>query len=227
MNTYSHAAKIGATTGLLYHGNRELNKHVPLFRLLFLIFSCLIVCVSQYCRTMRLLFSVVFGLVLASAVEVRAQFDFTPDSLVTTTMTFQKPFATVFKTVINCVKSKGCAIESKPTSVDDNGLNKANIRSEACVIVIGEDSTRDVMLKYGKVPMIRGGVWEAGRVQYNFALKELPEKQGVQVVMTVELSGNESYITHEVHFWNSNGVLDAEMEAMIKDAIANPPQKSK
>jgi hypothetical protein len=176
---------------------------------------------------MKTLLSAFVILLFTSTVDVHAQFDFTPDSLVTTTMTFQKPFATVFKTVLNCIKTKGCAIESKPSSPDENGLNKANIRSEACVIVVGEDSTRDVMMRYGKVPMIRGGVWEAGRVQYNIALRELPEKQGVQVVMTVELSGKESYITSEVHFWNSNGILDAEMEAMIKDAIANPPQKSK
>ncbi|MFN5866694.1 MAG: hypothetical protein ACK45R_06825, partial [Candidatus Kapaibacterium sp.] len=183
--------------------------------------------VSRLFRVMKTLLTALVLFLVATCVDVRAQFDFTPDSLITTTMTFQKPFATVYKTVLSCIKNKGCAIESKPSSVDDNGLNKANIRSEACVIVVGEDSTRDVMLKYGKVPMIRGGVWEAGRIQYNFALRELPEKQGVQVVMTVELSGNESYITHEVHFWNSNGILDAEMEQMIKDAIANPPQKAK
>ena len=142
-------------------------------------------------------------------------------------MTFQKPFATVYKTIINCIKNKGCAIESKPTSLDDNGLNKGNIRSEACVLVYGEDSTRDVMMQYGKVPMIRGGVWASGRVQYNFALRELPDKQGILVTMTVELSGNENYITSEVHFWNSNGILDAEMERLVKDAINNPPPKSK
>ncbi|MFM8437960.1 MAG: hypothetical protein ACKOAX_05755 [Candidatus Kapaibacterium sp.] len=176
---------------------------------------------------MRVLVTAIVIALFTATVDVHAQFDFTPDSLVTTTMTFQKPFATVYKTVINCIKSKGCAIESKASAPDDNGLNKANIRSEACVIVVGEDSTRDVMMRYGKVPMIRGGVWEAGRVQYNLALRELPDKQGVQVVMTVELSGKESYITSEVHFWNSNGILDAEMEAMIKDAIANPPQKAK
>jgi hypothetical protein len=155
-------------------------------------------------------------------VESFAQFDFTPDSLVVTTVQFEKRFPTVWKAVRQAIKDKGCAIESEK---HDEENTKGNIRTEACVFVDGEDSSRDVMLRYGKVPMIRGGVWVSGRAQYNFKIKEIPGNK-VEVIMTVELSGKEDYITHLVHFWNSNGILDQEMMDRLKAILAAPDKKN-
>ena len=164
-------------------------------------------------------------LIVFSATPSFAQFDFTPDSLTVLTESFSKPFPTVWKAILKVVKEKGCAIESKKESVDEKTeTRRGNIRSEACVMISGEDSTRDVMLVWGKVPMIRGGVWVSGRVQYNFVVSDMPDKS-VKVVLTVELSGNENYITSQVHFWHSNGILDNEMMEKLKAALSAPVEK--
>ncbi len=168
---------------------------------------------------MKSLLSLVILFFVLAAVPSQAQFDYTPDSLHVTTLTFNKPFPQVWKAVKKAIKQKGCAVESEKRSVDEaNDTYKGNIRSEACVLISGEDSTREVLMRWGKVPMIRGGVWVSGRAQYNFAVQDMPDKS-VQVVMTIEMSGKEDFITKEVHFWHSNGVLDEEMEAMLKAAV--------
>ncbi len=181
--------------------------------------------VSQHTSPMKALLALLVAFFFVNCLPAAAQFDFTPDSLTITTVTFKKDFPTVWKAIKKCIKQKGCALESEKQSFDEkNETYKGNITTEACVLVSGEDSTRDVMMLYGKVPMIRGGVWAAGRAQYNFAVKDLPDKT-VQVVLTVELSGFENYITSQVHMWNSNGILDKEMIEMLNKALEGSGEK--
>ncbi len=189
-------------------------------RLLLLIFSCLSSLEYHFpSLTMKAIISFLFVLSCLAVLPGYAQFDYTPDSLKVTTFSFQKPFPVVWKAVMKAIKQKGCAVESQKRTMDDaTSMYSGNIRSEACVLISGEDSTREVLMRWGKVPLIRGGVWVSGRAQYNFAVKDMPDKT-VQVVLTVEISGKEDFITKEVHFWNSNGILDDEMAGYLKAAV--------
>ncbi|MBL7999466.1 MAG: hypothetical protein JNL32_12620 [Candidatus Kapabacteria bacterium] len=163
--------------------------------------------------------------VIAFVPQVHAQTDYTPDSLTVLREKFNKPFPTVWKTIKKLLTERGCALEMEKQNFDEKTETyKGNIRSEACVLVSGEDSTRDVLLLYGKVPMIRGGVWVSGRVQYNFSIKDMPDKT-VQVVLTAEVSGKEDFITHLVHFWNSNGILETKLMEDLKKALAATGEK--
>ncbi len=166
----------------------------------------------------RLLQSVIMLMAFCS-ISAFAQFDYTPDTTMILREKFNKPFPTVWKTIKRLITEENCAIESEKQNFDEKTETyKGNLRSETCLLVSGEDSTREVMMKYGKVPMIRGGVWVSGRIQYNFSIKDMPDKT-VQVVLTVELSGREDYITHQVHFWSSNGILDVRMMDKLKKAL--------
>lgn len=167
-----------------------------------------------------------FCLTAAIAPSLQAQ-DFTPDTMLVLREVFKKPFPTVWKTVKKILADKGCQIESEKQNFDEKTETyKGNIRSEACVFVSGEDSTRDVLMQYGKVPMIRGGVWNSGRIQYTFAIKDLPDKT-VQVVLTCEVSGYEAYITNQIHFWYGNGILENQMLETLKAALAAPAEQKK
>jgi len=166
----------------------------------------------------RLLQFVIVLMALGS-VSAFAQFDYTPDTTMILREKFTKPFPTVWKTIKRLITEESCAVESEKQSFDEKTeMYKGNLRSETCILMSGEDSTRDVMMKYGKVPMIRGGVWVSGRIQYNFSIKDMPDKT-VQVVLTVELSGREDYITSMVHFWSSNGILETKMMEKLKKAL--------
>jgi hypothetical protein len=178
-------------------------------------------------KRLFIFFAVMFIMAVSPLFTISASAqDFTEDTMLVLKERFKKPFPTVWKTVLKLLEEKGCSIESKKQSQDEQTeAFKGNIKSEACVIATGEDSTRDVLMKYGKVPMIRGGVWISGRIQYNFALKDIPEDKSVQVVLTAQLSGKEDYITQVIHAWNSNGILETKLMEDLKKAIAAIPDK--
>lgn len=69
--------------------------------------------------------------------------------------------------------------------------------------------------------MIRGGTWKAGRVKYEFKVKELSEDV-TYIALVCGISGYEEGVTNEVHFWNSNGILDKEMIDLLKKLILDP-----
>jgi hypothetical protein len=76
------------------------------------------------------------------------------------------------------------------------------------------------MKKYSKdFPIIRGGVWLNGRIQHTYIIKETPDHK-VALLLRSELSGFEDFVTHEVHFWKSNGLLETRMLATIKKNLA-------
>lgn len=108
---------------------------------------------------------------------------------------------------------------------EEGGLYKGVYVSDYCLLVQGEDSSKIVMEPYGSAPRIRGGVWITGRVQYKLNIKEESAKK-VKIILRAELSGFEEFITNQVFFWASNGILEKRMmdaiSANIKAVLAAP-----
>ncbi len=132
----------------------------------------------------------------------------------------KKPFPVVWKIIHKALEEMGCRVEVEKNAEGDKGLFKGNIRTEFYIFSTGEDSTLDVLDRYGVTPTIRASRWVSGRIQYKFVLKEL-EDESTDIRLVCELSGFESYVTSKVHFWNSNGVLDKQMIDKIKELAAN------
>ncbi|GIV54018.1 MAG: hypothetical protein KatS3mg039_0536 [Candidatus Kapaibacterium sp.] len=148
------------------------------------------------------------------------------DSLVVLRDTFARPFPIVWRAVKQLIEEQHCGIESEKQSFDEQTeMYRGNIRSAPCVLASGEDSTYDVLKRYGRVPIIRGGVWTSGRIQYNFSLRDLPDRK-VQVVLTAELSGYEAYVTHLSHAWNANGILERQMMDRLRQLLTKPKEPS-
>jgi hypothetical protein len=148
------------------------------------------------------------------------------DSLVVLRDTFARPFPIVWRAVKQVIEEQNCGIENEKQSFDEQTeLYRGNIRSAPCVLASGEDSTYEVLKRYGRVPIIRGGVWTSGRIQYNFSLRDLPDKK-VQVVLTAELSGFEAYVTHISHAWNANGILERQMMDRLRQILTKPKEPS-
>ncbi|MFN8359700.1 MAG: hypothetical protein U0264_07275 [Candidatus Kapaibacterium sp.] len=135
---------------------------------------------------------------------------------VVTNENIKKPFPVVWKVIHKALEEIGCRVEVEKNAEGDKGLFKGNIRTEFYIFSNGEDTTADVLERYGVTPTIRAGRWISGRIQYKFVLKEL-EDESTDIRLVCELSGFESYVTSKVHFWNSNGVLDKQMMDRIKE----------
>jgi len=139
-------------------------------------------------------------------------------------LTLPKRFAEVWRAVKQAITERGCLLEYERSVEDTNGLLSGLIRSEYCVLVQGEDSTRAVMQRYSvQIPRIRGARWMNGRVQYTARLREL-DTAGTELRLTAELSGMEGYITNRVHFWASNGVLEKQLLQRIGELLGLPPE---
>lgn len=131
-------------------------------------------------------------------------------------------FDEVWNAILKSIEGKGCAIGTKSSSQNDEGLFKGKIVSDFCVFAMKEndDEVIDSLIKYSyELPLIRAGVWESGRVQYKIILKEKEEQ--VEMLLKVELSGREGYVTNEVHWWNSNGYFEHFLIESIKENLAN------
>lgn len=129
--------------------------------------------------------------------------------------TIKHPFPTVWKAVHRLLDEMKLRIESEKKSNDNaEGLFKGNIRTEFYIFAQGEDTTYDVLERYGITPTIRGGQWISGRIQYKIILKE-GKDESTEMKLTGDLSGFESFVTNAVHFWNSNGLLEKEFVARI------------
>jgi hypothetical protein len=129
------------------------------------------------------------------------------------------PFELVFRSIKKSISDLDCMIINESYSQTDSGLYKGSIRSDFCVFSQGSDSTYSVLKRYSlEMPTIRGGIWVNGRIQYKFNLRE--QKNGkVHILLKGELSGLESYVTNEVHFWNSSGYLETKMMESVKNNI--------
>jgi len=136
-----------------------------------------------------------------------------------------KRFPEVWRAVKQAITERGCSLEYERSIEDTTGLLSGLLRSEYCVLVQGEDSTRAVMKRYSvELPRIRGARWMNGRVQYTVRLRE-QDTIGVELRLVAELSGMEGYITNRVHFWTSNGVLERQLLQRIAELLELPAER--
>lgn len=133
--------------------------------------------------------------------------------------TFNEQFDAVWRSIKKSLDDIGCMISYEKYQQDDEGFFTGTIKSDFCVFSMGKDTTFRVLKKYSyEMPLIRGGIWINGRIQYNFKVKE--NKDGtVYLSFTGRLSGFEDFVTHQVHFWKSNGILETQMLERITNNI--------
>lgn len=131
-------------------------------------------------------------------------------------------FDIVQKASAEAITDLNCQISINKVLKDDKGFNKGKVFSDYCVFSLGKDVTFSNLKKYSlKLPVIRGGIWENGRMQYKIFLTE-NEDQSVKIEIKGEISGMESFVTGEVHFWKSNGFLETKILENIKKKLGFP-----
>ncbi len=175
---------------------------------------------------MKFIFSsliILFVSCLLDVTPLRAQFE---EDLpqITTEDTLKASIRTVWKGIKRAFYQMGTFSDPStrdPKMDEKTGLYRGFIRSDFRVFASGSDSTADVLERYGRLPVIRGGTWKAGRVKYEFKVKELSEDV-TYVALVCGISGYEEGVTNEVHFWNSNGILDKEIMDLLKKLILDP-----
>lgn len=134
-------------------------------------------------------------------------------------------FEEVYIAIKDVIAGMNCMISNESQKQDEEGFQKGNIKSDFRVLAVGSDSAMPVMKRYSyDFPVIRGGVWSNGRAQYKFLLKEL-EDGDTYVLLKVELSGQEEYVTRQVQFWKSNGILEYEMFEAIDKVLGVEPEE--
>ena len=132
---------------------------------------------------------------------------------------FDVSFQVLWNAIKRSLSDIGCMIAQERLSQTDDGLYRGSLKSDFCVFTMGSDTTDKVLKKYSRdFPIIRGGVWITGRIQHNFIIKE-ENDGGLSFVHTTSMSGFEDYVTHEVHFWKSNGILEKSMHELINKNI--------
>jgi hypothetical protein len=133
--------------------------------------------------------------------------------------TFNEPFDVVWRAIKKSLDDIGCMIAYEKYQQDDEGFLTGTLKSDFCVFAMGKDTTFQVLKRYSyEMPLIRGGIWINGRIKYTFRVKE--NKDGtVMLSFTGGLSGFEDFVTHQVHFWKSNGILETQMMERIKNNI--------
>lgn len=136
-----------------------------------------------------------------------------------------EPFEIVWKAIKLSLESFPCAIQTEVNRQNDEGLYQGTIKSDFCMLAYGPDTTKETLSQYSyKLPVIMGGVWYNGRIQFTYIVKE--QKDGsVNLLLKSELSGLENYVTNEVHFWQSNGKLEHQMLEKIKSNVPVAKQK--
>lgn len=174
----------------------------------------------RVCSAMRNLITIALLACCLPAVALAA--DEQPEQIVLTE-TVNASFGKVWNAVKEAMQESGCPkpqTEKVTEPVEETGLYKGLYVSDFCILVTGEDSTRDKMEAYGELPRIRGGIWITGRVQYKVNVKE-EGVRNTKIVLRAELSGFEEFITNQVYFWASNGVLEKRMMDAIVSKISN------
>lgn len=175
---------------------------------------------------MKLFFSTLLVLCIAclvNATPLHAQFE---EDLpqITTEDTLKASIRTVWKGIKRAFNELGTFSDPStrdPKMDEKTGLYRGFIRSDFRVFTGGKDTTVEVLERYGRLPVIRGGTWMAGRVKYEFKVREIAEDL-TYVSLVCGISGYEEGVTNEVHFWNSNGILDKEIMELLKKLILDP-----
>ncbi|MFN4767855.1 MAG: hypothetical protein ACK49C_03750 [Ignavibacteria bacterium] len=143
---------------------------------------------------------------------------------ITTEDTLKSSIRTVWKGIKRAFNELGTFSDPStrdPKMDEKTGLYRGFIRSDFRVFASGSDTTAEVLERYGRLPVIRGGTWKAGRVKYEFKVRELAEDL-TYVALVCGISGYEEGVTNEVHFWNSNGILDKEMLQLLRKLVMDP-----
>jgi hypothetical protein len=148
-------------------------------------------------------------LISVDSTSLKAQFE---EDLpqITTNDTLNYPIKTVWKSIKRAFFLKGTFSDPstrEPKLDEKTNLYRGSIRSDFCVFAAGPD--------------IRGGKWVAGRVKYEFRVREITEEQ-TTVSLVCGISGYEDAVTGSVHFWNSNGILDKEILELVHKLAADP-----
>lgn len=127
----------------------------------------------------------------------------------------------IFDVIVKIVEDGKCQVGTKTIKPDEknNGLLKGKVESDFCVFVDGKDLAFDTLQVYSyKLPVIRGGIWENGRIQYKVYLKEYDDG-AVDLLIKAEISGMESFVTNDIHFWKSNGIFETRLVEKIKTKL--------
>lgn len=133
--------------------------------------------------------------------------------------TFNEAFETVWLAIKKSLEDISCMISYEKYQQDTSGLFRGTIKSDFCVFSMGKDTTFKVLKRYSyEMPLIRGGIWINGRIQYTFRVIENADGS-VFLSFKGQLSGFEEFVTHQVHFWKSNGYLETKMLERIKANI--------
>ncbi len=133
--------------------------------------------------------------------------------------TFKENFDVVWRAIKKSLDDIGCMISYEKYQQDDEGYFNGTIKSDFCVFSFGKDTTFQVLKRYSyEMPLIRGGIWINGRIKYTFKVKENPDGT-VFLSFKGQLSGFEDFVTHQVHFWKSNGILETQMLERIKNNL--------
>ena len=128
-------------------------------------------------------------------------------------------FEDVWNAVVEAIEDQGCAMMTKVQKTNDEGFLKGVLKSEFCVFV-NDDTTFDLLKIYSvKMPIIRGGIWTSGRIQYKIILEEINEGEGTSILIKGELSGSEDNVTNEIHFWESNGWFETDLLYRVKNKL--------
>lgn len=132
---------------------------------------------------------------------------------------FNEAFETVWLAIKKSLEDIGCMLSYEKYQQDTNGLFRGTIKSDFCVFSMGKDTTFKVLKRFSyEMPLIRGGIWINGRIQYTFRVIE-NEDGSIYLSFKGQLSGFEEFVTHQVHFWKSNGYLETKMLERIKANI--------
>jgi hypothetical protein len=138
---------------------------------------------------------------------------------------YKEEFQIVWKAIKMSVDEISCLLATDNNKQNDDGTFQGVLKTDFCVLAQGDDTTKFVLQRYSlKVPYIMGGLWINGRIQYTFIVKEQADGY-VNLVLRAEMSGMEDYVTHEVHFWKSNGILEHQMIERIAKNIKKQKEK--
>ncbi len=135
--------------------------------------------------------------------------------------TMNYSFERVYNACKTAIEELGCQIINQTYSQTDDGFYKGKVFSDYCVFIGKTDTTFDNIERYCvKVPIIRGGVWVNGRMQYKFIINE--NKDGTTYLkLKGEVSGREDYVTSKVHFFESNGYFENQIIEKINAILTD------
>ena len=130
----------------------------------------------------------------------------------------------VAEAVAEVIESTNCAVIQNISKTDNDGYVRFIIKSDYCVFVEGEQTFDTLQFYSNKMPFIRGGTWENGRMQYKLVITEQPDGS-TYLLLKGTLSGFENNVTNKVHFWESNGMFEHNLllaiEEKIKEKLGN------